>query len=142
EARRLGIELTARTFEREFYFAQYRLASRKLRPDLHPIADDTLARAVARFLEAAAVAPDGSIRRVLLVAWGIAVALAPTAVADHLVRLRFSSRSRSRRLDRLLKLLRLVRRIPTAPHTGKGNASTAPEAAGQDDPAWLIGWRE
>jgi glycosyltransferase involved in cell wall biosynthesis len=133
EAQRLGLKLTARTFERAFYFAQYRLASRKLRPDLHPIAGDTLARATIRFLEAVAVAPDSALRRVLLLAWGIAVALAPRPLANRLVSLRFSSRARSQRLDSVLKRLSLVRRIPTAPKAEHRLAPPATEPAPHAD---------
>jgi glycosyltransferase involved in cell wall biosynthesis len=142
EARRLGIELTARTFEREFYFAQYRLASCKLRPDLHPIAGDTLARATVRFLEAAALAPDSALRRALLLTWGIAVTLAPMPWANRLVSLRFSSRARSPRLDTILRLLRLVRRIPTAASAEHRFAPPATEPAPHADRMGSIGWRE
>jgi hypothetical protein len=110
EARRTGFPLSARVVERGFYFAQYRLVSCKLRPDLHPIDGDTLPRATWRFLEAAAVAPDNPLRRALVAAWGLAVALAPRAIALHLAALRFSSHARPKALDALLHRLGLVRR--------------------------------
>jgi glycosyltransferase involved in cell wall biosynthesis len=118
EARRLGIKLTPRIVERGFYFAQYRLASRKLRPDLHPIKDDSLLRVVSRFLEAAAVAPDRLLRRVLIAGWGLAVALAPRRLARSLVSLRFSAAARPRGLDAVFRCLGLVRRTKRARAAG------------------------
>jgi glycosyltransferase involved in cell wall biosynthesis len=111
EAQRLGFPLDARAVERGFYFAQYRLASRKLRPSLHPIADDTIFRALRRFLEAAALAPDEPLRRILLALWGVCVAAAPRTLAARLVDLRFSSHRRPQVLETLFRRLRLVRRV-------------------------------
>jgi glycosyltransferase involved in cell wall biosynthesis len=110
EARRLGVPLAARTVERAFYFAQYRLASRKLRPDLHPIPGDRLSGVTLRFLEAAAVAPDRPLRRAVVAAWGLAVALAPRRLAQRLVALRFSAGARPPGLDRIFRIFGLVRR--------------------------------
>jgi len=126
EARRTGFPLTARTIERGFYFAQYRLVSCKLRPDLHPIAGDTLRRATWRLLEAAAVAPDRPLRRACVAIWGLAVALAPRAVARHLTSLRFSSMARPPALDRLFLRFGLVRRT---------RAAATPAAAAPPKPA-------
>ncbi|HZS83888.1 MAG TPA: glycosyltransferase family 2 protein [Stellaceae bacterium] len=111
EARRLGIALSPRRVERAFYFAQYRLVSRKLRPDLHPLRDDTLLRVTARFLEAAAVAPDRPLRRLAVALWGLAVALSPLSLAEPLVTLRFSSMKRPRALESFFQMLGLVRRM-------------------------------
>jgi glycosyltransferase involved in cell wall biosynthesis len=119
EARRTGFPLSPRIVERGFYFAQHRLVSRKLRPDLHPIVGDTLSRATWRLLEAAAVAPDRPLRRALVAVWGLAVALAPRAVAQRLVALRFSSLARPPALDRMFYLLGLVRRTPAAGEPGR-----------------------
>ena len=110
EAKRLGIALKPGICERAFYYAQYRLASLKLRPDLHPIADDTLRSVTQRFLEAAFLAPDPPFRRFLFAIWGLAVALAPVSLATQLVELRFCSRARPKMLETVFRAFGLVRR--------------------------------
>jgi glycosyltransferase involved in cell wall biosynthesis len=128
EARRTGFPLTARVIERGFYFAQYRLVSCKLRPDLHPIEGDTLRRATWRFLEAAAAAPDRPLRRALVAIWGLSVALAPRPIARQLMALRFSSMARPRALDRLFHRLGLVRRTRAAAPPPAADAPAPAEA--------------
>jgi len=110
EAKRLGIALKPGICERAFYYAQYRLASLKLRPDLHPIADDTLRSVTQRFLEAAFLAPDPPFRRVLFAIWGLAVALARVSLATQLVELRFCSGARPKVLETVFRAFGLVRR--------------------------------
>jgi glycosyltransferase involved in cell wall biosynthesis len=110
EARRCGVSLEPAILERDFYFAQYRLASLKVWPERHPIGGDTLVRVILRFLQAGAVAPDRALRRAFIVAWGLALVLAPRSLADDLVSLRFSSGERPSSLERLFRALRLVGR--------------------------------
>jgi hypothetical protein len=135
EAQRFGAPLAAATVERGFYFAQYRLASRKLRPDCHPIAGDTLARVLGTFVVAAVLAPDPPLRKTMLAAWGLAMAAAPAGLAARLLDLRFSSRARPPILERLLSRLQLVRRIAvagTALSLLDPGATVAPAAAAEN----------
>jgi glycosyltransferase involved in cell wall biosynthesis len=114
-AHRLGFPLQEAVLDRAFFYLQYRVASCKLRPDLHPIARDRLWRLPWMLARAAAQAPDRVLLRAFVVLWGFAVALAPRPLAHRLVEMRFISGSRPKLLDGVLRRLGLVRRTRAKP---------------------------
>jgi glycosyltransferase involved in cell wall biosynthesis len=110
EAAKLGTPLDDAVLDRAFFYLQYRLASLKLRPDLHPLKSDRLRHLVWKLARAALIAPDRPLLRAFVAAWGAAVALAPRPLARQLVALRFISGRRPAAIERMLSLLGLVRR--------------------------------
>jgi glycosyltransferase involved in cell wall biosynthesis len=110
EARKLGAPLDERVLDRAFFYLQYRIASRKLRPDLHPIEGDRLPRLVWLLTRAAMVAPERPLLRAFVATWGVVVALAPRSLAERLVAMRFIGGRRPAVIDRILRMLGLVRR--------------------------------
>jgi glycosyltransferase involved in cell wall biosynthesis len=111
QARALGVTLDERVLDRAFFHLQYRLASLKLRPDLHPLKDDSLLKLPWMLARAALRAPDRPMLRIFVVLWGAAVAVAPRRLAEHLVAMRFISSVRPALLDVALSRLKLVRRL-------------------------------
>ena len=122
QARRLGVTLDERVLDRAFFYLQYRLASRKLRPDLHPLASDRLIALPFMLARAAALAPERRLLRWFIAIWGFAVALAPLRWASHLIAMRFISSARPAFIEAILSMLRLVRRTkerdPAVPAAG------------------------
>jgi glycosyltransferase involved in cell wall biosynthesis len=112
-ARSLGIKLDPAVLDRAFFYLQYRVASCKLRPDLHPLPGDRLYRLPWMLARAAMIAPDRTLLRAFVGAWGFAVALAPRPLAAHLVAMRFISGRRPKLIDGTLRVLGLVRRTKT-----------------------------
>ena len=110
EARRLGVALDERVLDRAFFHLQYRLASLKLRPDLHPLPHDRLFHLPVMLARAAMLAPEPPLMRVFITIWGAAVAIAPRRWAGRLVAMRFISGARPAFIDAALAMLRLVRR--------------------------------
>jgi glycosyltransferase involved in cell wall biosynthesis len=115
-ARRLGMPFDARVLDRAFFYLQYRLASRKLRPDLHPLTQDRVPSLVVMLIRSAILAPERPLLRAFVVIWGVAVALAPRRLADRLVAMRFISSARPAFVDAALAMLRLVRRTTKQDH--------------------------
>lgn len=107
---RLGIPVPSDTLDRAFFHLQYRLASRKLRPELHPYKNDRLGRIAWLLARAAWHAPEPPLTRALVAIWGLAVALSPQRWAEALVALRFVPGRRPAVIDRILALFGLVRR--------------------------------
>jgi hypothetical protein len=101
--------------ERAFFHLQYRVASLKLRPDLHPVPGDRLPRLAWRLTRAAIQAPDKPMLRVLVAVWGWLVVLAPAGAARRFVGMRFIGQRRPVALDRFLHRLGLVRRTAPRP---------------------------
>ncbi len=116
QARTLGVSLDVDVLDRAFFYLQYRLASRKLRPDLHPLAQDRLLTLPMMLVRAAMLAPDRPLLRIFVATWGIAVAIAPLPLASRLVAMRFISSARPAFVDTLLSMLRLVRRTKERDH--------------------------
>jgi glycosyltransferase involved in cell wall biosynthesis len=119
EARKLGVALPKDVLDRAFYYLQYRLASLKLRPDLHPLAEDSIPRLAFLLARAAMIAPDRALLRAFVAIWGAAVALAPGPLARRLVAMRFISEARPKLLDKALSWLALVRRSQSGVARGR-----------------------
>jgi hypothetical protein len=111
EARALGVPLDERVLDRAFFHLQYRIASLKLRPDLHPLKDDSLRKLPWMLARAAMLAPDRPMLRAFVALWGFAVAVSPRRLAERLVAMRFISSARPALLDGALSWLKLVRRL-------------------------------
>jgi len=105
-----GLAIDERIFDRALFHMQYRLASLRLRPDLHPMPQDRLFRLAGKLAYAALIAPDPPILRLLVALWGFAVATMPARLARALVAMRFISSARPAALDATLSALRVVRR--------------------------------
>jgi glycosyltransferase involved in cell wall biosynthesis len=112
-ARRTGVPVPGDLLERAFFHLQYRLASLKLRRDLHPVPNDRLPVLAWRLSRASLAAPDKRLLRLLVALWGWVVTIAPRPLAQRLVGLRFIGGNRPPLVEGLLRRLGLVRR--TAP---------------------------
>jgi hypothetical protein len=104
-----GVEVSDVAFRRSLATLPYRLASLRLAPETHPIADDTLGKIVADALRAAFV-PQGRTPSgvAVLVAWTLLVAFAPRSLGKQLAFWRFASTSRPKALQQALAFLRVV----------------------------------
>jgi len=109
-AKQLGMPVPDDLLERAFFHLQYRVASLKLRPDLHPVPGDRLPVLAWRLTRAAVGAPDKPLLRIFVALWGWLVAAAPAGAARQFVGMRFIGQRRPPALDRLLHRLGLVRR--------------------------------
>jgi glycosyltransferase involved in cell wall biosynthesis len=130
-AHRLGFELAPEVLDRAFFHLQYRLASRKLRPDSHPVPGDRLWRLPLLLARAALLAPDRTMLRGFVAVWGFAVAAAPPGIARRLVAMRFISGSRPKLIDGALRMLGLVRRTPRRAASTPGYAGQKPAQAAE-----------
>jgi glycosyltransferase involved in cell wall biosynthesis len=112
-AEKLGVALPKHFLDRAFFHLQYRLASLKLRPERHPYGRERLRRVLALLARSAVAAPEPTLTRALVLAWGTAVAISPRPLAQALVAARFISSQRPALLDSALRRLGLVRRERT-----------------------------
>jgi len=112
-AKGVGVPSSDDVLNRSLSFLPYRLASLKLLPARHPIAQDTSVR-VLRDLTAACFTPQGvSARaRAALWVWAVSVAVAPGKFGAELVRWRFAPSSRPAFVKRSLRMLRVVKHNP------------------------------
>ncbi|HEY0468406.1 MAG TPA: hypothetical protein VGC79_29620, partial [Polyangiaceae bacterium] len=110
-ARSVGVSVADSALQCSLSFLPYRLASLKLSPSEHPIANDTVTK-VLRDLAVACCTPQGvPIRsRAALCVWATSVALAPATLGNQLLLWRFASNSRPEALKRVLRALRVVKR--------------------------------
>ena len=76
----------------------------------HPVPTDTLPRLVRLIARAAWRAPAPPLTRLLVVLWGMLVAISPRRIAERLVAFRFVGGNRPASLDAFLRALGLVRR--------------------------------
>ena len=111
-ARSVGIAIGDGALNRSLSFLPYRLASVKVFPEAHPIAEDSRPKVLWDMLLACFV-PQGvpGRSRATLLAWAVAVAIAPPQLSDRLVLWRFSSGARPQKLKRILQSLRVIRRF-------------------------------
>jgi glycosyltransferase involved in cell wall biosynthesis len=118
-ARSVGIEISDSALDRSLNFLPYRLASWKLLPETHPVAEDSR-RKILHDLLAACFVPQGvpGRSRATLMAWAVSVAFAPEPISDRLLLWRFSSASRPQGLKRALQTLRVIKRYEQAPNSG------------------------
>jgi len=95
---------------RSLWLLPYRLASLKLLPSEHPIAQDSSVK-VLRDLALACFTPQGVTRRAraALCLWSVSLALAPRPLGGRLALWRFSSGSRPALLKRALRALDVVK---------------------------------
>jgi glycosyltransferase involved in cell wall biosynthesis len=109
-ARLLGIKVpdAARLLDRAFYHLQYRLASRVLGPERHPVQSDTRFNLVLRGMRAFSVSQDPFVMRAFAALWMIVTALTPRELATPLVAMRFVGGQRPKILSGMLKALRVV----------------------------------
>jgi len=105
-ARRNGITIADRVFRHSLATLPYRLASLRLDPQRHPLADDSLGAVVADTIRAALI-PQGRTPRACaaLVAWTLLVAALPRWASAPLALWRFASPSRPRALQWALSRL-------------------------------------
>lgn len=101
---------TESTLNRSLSLLPYRLASLKLLPEEHPVAEDSALK-VLRDLALACCTPQGvSLRaRAALCLWSLSLAVAPPPMSDRLALWRFSSGSRPALLTRALRALDVVK---------------------------------
>jgi glycosyltransferase involved in cell wall biosynthesis len=110
-ARSVGIEVPDSAFNRSLRTLPYRLASLRLAPRGHPVADDSVAQILVHAFQAFS-APQGMAlpARTTLLLWLCLLGLAPQRLGKQLVLWRFASASRPRVLRYLLNALRVVKR--------------------------------
>ena len=109
-ARRVGAPLAEGALDRHLGYLGYRLASLKLAPDRHPIADDSGLKVLADLVPAV-FAPQGVglSGRAAMLAWGLVVALLPAPLARRPILWRFAPSTRPQFLRNLLTRLHVVR---------------------------------
>jgi glycosyltransferase involved in cell wall biosynthesis len=109
-ARSVGWSIPDAVFGNSLAVLPYRVASLRLAPAQHPIADDSMA-AIVRDGAKAFFVPQGRDlpARVALLAWTLLVASLPTGASERLVMWRFASPSRPAALRRVLTALRVVK---------------------------------
>jgi glycosyltransferase involved in cell wall biosynthesis len=108
-ARSAGVHVPARSFGRSLRLLPYRLASLRLAPQGHPIAEDSRERLLYDAVLACLLPQGQSVpARATLFAWLLLVATLPLPAAKPLVLWRFVSASRPQGLRRWLRRLRVV----------------------------------
>jgi glycosyltransferase involved in cell wall biosynthesis len=102
----VGMRIEDEVFGKSMPVLSYRLASLRLDPARHPIANDSAAK-VLRDAARASLAPQGVGRRarITLLAWAGLVTFSPPPVSKRLVLWRFASTRRPAALRRLLRLV-------------------------------------
>jgi glycosyltransferase involved in cell wall biosynthesis len=114
-ARTRGLELPDHAFDRSLTVLPYRTASFLLRPDLHPVQDDSSAKILRDGVRGAFVAQGLPARAsAVILAWVVAVTVTPRTLGARLVLWRFSSQSRPKALRTALELLRVVKSADAA----------------------------
>ena len=114
-AARAGLPVPRDLGNRDHYHLMARIASRRLDPARHPIADDSLLR--LGWHGARAVWRDSgerTLRRVLVAAWFVWVALLPRPLSAPAIFWLIAEQARPRWLDRLAKALRRQPAVPDA----------------------------
>jgi glycosyltransferase involved in cell wall biosynthesis len=109
-AARLEYDLDGDPLDRAVLHLQYRLASRRLVPDKHPVKGETVPGIAWRGVLASLTTRDRLAARLFLALWYLAVAFGPRRLAQRLVAWRFVPSSRSQKLARLLRRLGVLRR--------------------------------
>ncbi len=102
-ARALGVAFRPRLSEHAPWAMQYRMASIKLGPERHPVAESAahvLKLAVSSVLESATLSPA---QKVTLIPWFVLMGIAPRPLAAELAKLRFHPSSRPQFLSKALK---------------------------------------
>ena len=108
-ARSVGLMVPDAAFRNSLAVLPYRLASFRLAPAQHPIANDSLTAIVRDTLKAAFIPQGRAVQaRAALLAWTLMVASLPRPVSERLVLWRFASPSRPRALRRVLAAFRVV----------------------------------
>ena len=109
-ARSAGWSIPDAVFGNSLAVLPYRMASLRLAPRQHPIADDSLT-AIVRDTVRACFVPQGRPlqARAALLAWTLLVASLPAAASQQLVLWRFASPSRPAALRRVMTALRVIK---------------------------------
>jgi glycosyltransferase involved in cell wall biosynthesis len=107
----LGIALPADVLDRAFFHLQYRMASRKLCPERHPVAGDHPAGLLWRACRAVFASRDAAASRIAALVWLTALALAPPALAERLTTIRFIGERRPTVLVAAMKWAGIIRRV-------------------------------
>lgn len=110
-ARRVGIDVPDHALFRSLSLLGYRVASRRLVPEAHPIPTDSRARILRDFFWGL-TSPQGiGLRaKITLTVWTLAVLLAPAAIARQAVLWRFAPAARPKVLRLTLARLRVIGR--------------------------------
>ncbi len=88
----IGLHLREKTLFKSLHLLQLRVASLRLAPDVHPLANDNRHRAIGDAVQALWSFPAASLKhRTILVAWAVLTLLAPKPFAIKLIALRFPS---------------------------------------------------
>jgi len=115
-AARRGFRVRGDPLDRAVLHLQYRMASLRLLPSRHPVPEHR-ASIAWRGVIAAWTATERLPARVFSMAWFVAVALAPRALAIRLIALRFVPASRPALLGSVLRRLGALRRAGDVRHT-------------------------
>ncbi|MDB5409673.1 MAG: hypothetical protein JWL84_4585 [Rhodospirillales bacterium] len=113
-AARLGMIVVGDPLDNAVLHLQYRIASLRLRPSDHPVAGETVSRVLRNAIAAVWHSGDRLATRLFLIAWFIAVALLPMALARPIMTFRFVPSSRPAALGNLLRRLGVLRRTGDA----------------------------
>jgi hypothetical protein len=109
-AARLAMPIVGEPLDNAVLHLQYRVASLRLRAADHPVAGETASRVLRNAVTASWRSGDGLATRLCLVAWFVAVALLPIALARPILAFRFVPTSRPAALGALLRRLGVLRR--------------------------------
>jgi glycosyltransferase involved in cell wall biosynthesis len=105
-----GLEVSKDALNRNLVYLCLRTASYTLRPDIHPVAEESSARILVEACRAVTY-PQGysHSQRASLLLWIVAVIVAPARLRETLISWRYASAQRPRWVRSVLSLLRAVR---------------------------------
>jgi hypothetical protein len=89
----LGLCLSEASLFKSLHLLQFRVASLRVDPALHPLVNDSRLRAMRDTVQAIWLFPIGSIpRRMMIGGWALLTLVAPKSLALRLIALRFAQR--------------------------------------------------
>jgi len=106
QAQKHGLSVMANPGLRDYQHIEVRLASLRLEPNMHPYPRDSPLKLALQGVAAACSARTTPARRAVLAGWFLTVGLSPTTLAGHAIAWRLAPFARSKRVDRLLKVMR------------------------------------